>query len=248
MGMGGEMGRRLRDTEQSEGKRTAHPAQPAPGATRPSSLRRGAEPHTSDTWAGPRPRPHPRKHVPPGEPTGQQPTAVPAAASRLVLLFKPILWEQGFPDGSVGKEFACNAGDLIPGSRRAPGGGNGYPLQYSCLGNPMVRGAWWATVHRPAKSQTRSSYWTQGTCVDKPLSMVQDTAKAWTHMDGGYYVEGSTPISGRMSGQSPHSSDGTSSLPLHNDKVEVHFWSRQNACFCNTDSVESLELVGSQRR
>ena len=146
------MGRRLRDTEQSEAKRAAHPAQPAPGATRLSSLHRGAEPHTSDTWAGP--RPHTRKHIPPGEPTCQQPTAVPAAASRLVLLFKPILWEQGFPDGSVGREFACNAGDLIPGSGRAPGGGNGYPLQYSCLGNPTVRGAWWATVLRATKSQT----------------------------------------------------------------------------------------------
>lgn len=45
------MGRRLRDTEQSEGKRTAHPAQPAPGATQLSSLHRGEEPHTSDTRA-----------------------------------------------------------------------------------------------------------------------------------------------------------------------------------------------------
>ena len=37
---------------------------------------------------------------------------------------------------------------MIPGSRRSPGEGNGYPLQYSCLGNPMDRGAWRATVHR----------------------------------------------------------------------------------------------------
>ena len=49
----------------------------------------------------------------------------------------------------TGKEFACDAGDvgLIPGSGRSPGEGNGNPLQYSCLGNPMDRGAWWATVH-----------------------------------------------------------------------------------------------------
>ena len=48
-----------------------------------------------------------------------------------------------------GKESACNAGDAhsIPGSGRSPGEGNGSPLQYSCLGNPMDRGAWWATVH-----------------------------------------------------------------------------------------------------
>ena len=44
-----------------------------------------------------------------------------------------------------------------PGSGRSPAGGNGKPLQYSCLGNPMDRGAWWATVHGVAKSQTRLS-------------------------------------------------------------------------------------------
>ena len=49
---------------------------------------------------------------------------------------------------------AGNAG-LILGWGRSPGEGNGNPLQYSCLGNPMDRGAWWATVHRVAKSHTR---------------------------------------------------------------------------------------------
>ena len=49
----------------------------------------------------------------------------------------------GFPGGSVGKESACNAGDLglIPGSGRSSGEGNGNPPQYSCLGNPVDRGA-----------------------------------------------------------------------------------------------------------
>ena len=57
------------------------------------------------------------------------------------------------------KESACNAGDLglIPGSRRFPGEGNGNPLQYSCQGNPMDRGAWCSTVHGISKSQTRLS-------------------------------------------------------------------------------------------
>ena len=61
--------------------------------------------------------------------------------------------------GSAGKESACNAGDLdsIPGLARSPGGGHGNPLQYSCLENPMDRGAWWATVHGVAQSQTRLS-------------------------------------------------------------------------------------------
>ena len=55
----------------------------------------------------------------------------------------------GFPGGSEVKASACNAGDLglIPGSGRSPGEGNGNPLQYSCLENPMDGGAWWATVH-----------------------------------------------------------------------------------------------------
>ena len=55
----------------------------------------------------------------------------------------------GFPVGSNGKESAANAGAavLIPKWGRSPRGGNGKPLQYSCLGNPMDRGAWQATVH-----------------------------------------------------------------------------------------------------
>ena len=54
---------------------------------------------------------------------------------------------------------ASNAGDLgsIPGLGRSLGEGNGNPLQYSCLENPMDRGAWWATVHGVAKSQTQLS-------------------------------------------------------------------------------------------
>ena len=62
--------------------------------------------------------------------------------------------------------FACNVGDLgsIPGSGRSPGEGNGNPLQYSCLENPMDGGAWRATVHGVAKSRTRlNSY-----CVSFP--------------------------------------------------------------------------------
>ena len=76
-----------------------------------------------------------------------------------------ILWCSalcGFPGGSEVKTSACNAGDLgsIPGSRRSPGEGNGNPLQYSCLKNPMYRGAFWATVHGVTKSRTRLSNFT----------------------------------------------------------------------------------------
>ena len=58
------------------------------------------------------------------------------------------------------KKSPANAGgardlDLIPGSERSPGEGNGNPLQCSCLGNPMDRGVWWATVHGVPKSRTQ---------------------------------------------------------------------------------------------
>ena len=61
----------------------------------------------------------------------------------------------GFPGGSDGKESACNAGHpvLIPGSGRSLGERNGNPLQYSCLGHLMDRGAWWAIVHGVAKRE-----------------------------------------------------------------------------------------------
>ena len=59
----------------------------------------------------------------------------------------------GFPGGSVVKNLPDNAGDLglIPGLGRSPGDGNANTLQYSCRGNPMKRGDWWAIVHGVAK-------------------------------------------------------------------------------------------------
>ena len=59
----------------------------------------------------------------------------------------------GFPGGSVVKNLPANTGDMgtIPGLGRLPVEGNGNRLQYSCLGKPMDRGAWWATVHGVAK-------------------------------------------------------------------------------------------------
>ena len=62
----------------------------------------------------------------------------------------------GFPGASVVKNLPANAEGTgsIAGLGESPGEGNGNPLQYSCLGNPMGRGAWWAAVHRVPKSWT----------------------------------------------------------------------------------------------
>ena len=62
----------------------------------------------------------------------------------------------GFPAGSDGKESACNAENpgSIPGLGRSPAEGNGNPLQYSCLENPMDGGAWQAIIHGATKSWT----------------------------------------------------------------------------------------------
>ena len=70
-----------------------------------------------------------------------------------------------YTDGAVVKNLPANAGGTgdvgsIPGLRRSPGLGNGNPFKYSCLENPMDRGAWWATVHGVTKSQTRLNTYT----------------------------------------------------------------------------------------
>ena len=83
-------------------------------------------------------------------------TETPEKPQYLIIICLQCTW------GSEVKASACNVGDLgsIPGSRRSPGEGNGNPLQYSCLENPMDGGTWWATVHGVAKSQTRLSDFT----------------------------------------------------------------------------------------
>ena len=70
-----------------------------------------------------------------------------------------LMWSLGFPLWFSGKEFTCNVGvtgdtGSIPGLGRSPGGGQGNPLQHSCLENTMDRGTWQATIHRVSRSQT----------------------------------------------------------------------------------------------
>ena len=74
-------------------------------------------------------------------------------------------WDMGLSRWLSGKESTCNTIDTgdtgsVSGSGRSPGEGNGTPLQYSCLENPMGRGAWWAAVHGVAESWTRISDFT----------------------------------------------------------------------------------------
>ena len=76
----------------------------------------------------------------------------PGSGMRVVYSQAPRI-EWGFLGGSAVKILPVNVGDLslIPGSGRSPGEGNGNPLQYSCLGNPMDRGAWQVTIHEVAE-------------------------------------------------------------------------------------------------
>ena len=79
--------------------------------------------------------------------------------TRLKQLSSTSTMYQHFPGGLVVKNSPANAGDirdvgLIPGSGRSPRGGHGNPLHYSCLKNPMDRGAWWAAVHKVTRSRT----------------------------------------------------------------------------------------------
>ena len=97
-----------------------------------------------------------------------------------------------FHGGSGFKASACNAGDLgsIPGLGRSPGEGNGNPLQYSCLENPMDGGSWWATVHGVAKSRTRLSDFTHslthsqtGEMARVNIDILGISELKWTGMD-----------------------------------------------------------------
>ena len=83
-------------------------------------------------------------------------TAMPVLHFRLLTALHH---SRGFPGGSDGKESACNVGHWgsVPGLGRSPGEGNSNPLQYSCLENPMDRGAWRATIHGVAKGWTQLS-------------------------------------------------------------------------------------------
>ena len=86
------------------------------------------------------------------------------------------------------KNLPANTGDIrdtgsIPGSGRSPGGGHCNPLQYSCLENPMDRGAWWAVVHRFSKSQTQLKW--LGTHREKLLPIL---AFAWTTSGSLYHL------------------------------------------------------------
>ena len=81
----------------------------------------------------------------------------------------------GFPRGSDGKASACNVGDLgsIPRLGRSPGEGNGNPIQYSGLENPMDGGAWWAIVHGVTKSRTCLSNFNHGLSLTTELRIWQ---------------------------------------------------------------------------
>ena len=93
----------------------------------------------------------------------------------IIIFFRKLYW--GFPDGSLVKNLSANKGDMgsVCGWGRSPGGGNGNRFQYSCLGNPLDRGAWRATVHVVIKLQTWLSVHSKGTKDLPGGSVVKNT-------------------------------------------------------------------------
>ena len=139
----------------------------------------------------------------------------------------PEVW-MGFPGGSVGKESACNAGDagdtgLTPGSGRSPGGGHGHPLQYSCLENPMGRGAWSAMVHRVTNRETCLKPWII-VSVDKTISLRPGTGR--TPFTWKIY----SLLSGAQRGQHVLLASAVSQVPLiQNNPPKWYIW---DGVFC----------------
>ena len=154
----------------------------------------------------------------------------------MLLWFKfayPLLFLVGLgPDGSVGKEPACNAGDegnvgSIPGLGRSPGGGNGNPLQYSCLECSMNRGAWQATVHGGHKDlDTLNMYawlWgdVRGAWFFRPLTLHSASAPEISTLNG-------RGIKGILTHNPPPHPYTTSILPGH---VTESPWCFQNISY-----------------
>ena len=100
----------------------------------------------------------------------------------------------GLPWWLSSKESACNAavsGDAgsISGPERSPGGGHGSPLQCPCLEKPMDRGAWWATVHGVAQSQTQLKQLSTHACTQ--LILIAAVLKKWRHRKVNTFIQGS---------------------------------------------------------
>ena len=102
----------------------------------------------------------------------------------LLVYLKGLMHFWSFAGGSVVKNLSSSVGDMgsIPGSGRSPGEGNGNPLQYSCLENPMDGGALWATVHGVAKSQTQLSNFTFTLPRGKRADVWWELAMRWARI------------------------------------------------------------------
>ena len=163
-----------------------------------------------------------------------------------ISLFPQISCHAGFPDGSDSKESGCNAGDpgSIPGLGRSPEEGNGNPLQYSCLENPMNRGTCRAIFCGVAKSRTRLSDWGffffslhagAPSLAEGPLwpaSRLSFAARVEPHSPQNWHVSRVSPIPGITVPSNP-CLDGADVIALHTDiapRAPVAAWPVRLLC------------------
>ena len=134
----------------------------------------------------------------------------------------------GFPGGSVVKTLPGNAGDAssIRGPGRSPGKGNGNPLQYSCLENPMDRGAWWATVHGAAKEMDMTER------VNSNCSLLRRMILYWV---------GAHAVCSRYSAASPSPSPRLQKQPQVSQENKQKMSSEVATCPMETKMLPSLE-------
>ena len=148
----------------------------------------------------------------------------------------------GFPGNSVVKNLPANAGDTgsIPGMGRSPGEGNGNPLQYSCLGNPMDRGAWRAAVHGVCKELDTTEGLNTTTTTSKPHAE-KEKSRIWHWSQADIRSAGNCQVSAVFDRWAPSSVINAATPPRGEDAGKRILWSDYFTALSTPDWVGAWE-------